>query len=713
MRYEIHEDVVMFFLDDPRLDNSATRCASFLGTGLTPAQITPMLDATVKSTRGQSLWSQEFRITQVLGRFFAGVRALRASWPINSEDWTIVLLTFFQWHLTNNESTARTDVRTKTWSSKFVPWFDCLKDAEVIPFDVVIPRAQTKKLSNLAQNVKHLLGQGRNLITDPKTSTQKLLVDVSFGMTDTDYLNAIEQRCRNLISVVQEVCLQHWRQAMQDAETGRKLAAQVSDEMIEAAVAEGCYGEELKTRRKLTFIRFASPSNPLGIAWALAWVRYSLKHSDARDCVSVRTLRRSPFFNRSVFRGKEYAFAALDGLTCLSPEQWENFPSSTRFYRFAGLLSGLDSAVACALLTIEHPQFTSESLQKAVLLNVRGKQRLLLTDNDSRSILVIDKPRAGKLKSAALSALAQEIVQDIIRATAPVREVLKRAGDKRWRYLFLGALNDRQTGRIGILSVLSVRPWYLNGSQERMITLSRLYPILKENGLGLGTFDFRRLRNTLGVIRWLETGSILEMSRKMGNTRKVALENYLPPALLHAWNTRIIRRFQNTLIVLAAHDEPYLLEVTDFSNLADLQHFIAQLILDYPYSTSPLADEVQRRLGGASQCATSAADPAFLNFRLSPKSLAYLYGYRDLVLKTLSLEQQHKVDVLSGLFPRQFVDMARLLAHAAENAELHPALRDRLDVTQLIDTHRKALALQGEIEAQLSKLEVRREWEGA
>ncbi|SMF13765.1 hypothetical protein SAMN02745746_01503 [Pseudogulbenkiania subflava DSM 22618] len=710
MRYEIDGEVVTFYLDNPKRDNPNIRRASFAGTGLTPAQITPMLDATVDSRHGYSL-STQASATKVVVVFFAGFRATGVSWPTHSQEWAIFVLHFFQWYFTNSESSSRTDIRSTVWSSILVPWLDCLKDAEIIPLDVVIPRVQTKKLARLEGGGKQLLGQGQQRVTDPAISAQKLLVDVSFGMTDTDYLDALEERCRHLVGVIKEVCLLHWRGAMQDAETGRKLAAQVSDDMIDRALAEERYGEVLKSSRgQLT--KYASPAHPQGIAWALAWVRHSLKRGNTRNCVSTPTMRRSPFFNTQVFHGIKYKYSVLEGLTILTTEQWENFSGPARLYRFAGLLSGLDAAAACAILTIEHPQFTSESLQNAMLLNVRGKPRLLVTDNTERAILVIDKPRAGKLKSAALSELAQEIVQDIIRTTAPVREVLKRAGDKRWRYLFLGALNDYGRSRVGILSVLNVRTALLHGAGT-MISLPRLYPLLTQNKLMSGAFDFRRLRNTLGVLKWFETGSILEMSRTLGNTRKVALNNYLPAALLHAWNTRIIRRFQNTLIVLAAHDEPYLLEVADFSSLADLQHFIAQLILDYPPNTSPLADEVQRRLKGTSPSpsATPPSAPGFLNVRLSPKSLAYLYAFRDLALKTLSTEQQNKVDALSGLSPRQFIDMAKLLTHAAENTKLHPALRDSLDVTQLIETHGRALALKGEIDMQFSKLTLKRKWE--
>lgn len=714
MRYEINGEVVTFFLDNPKRDDPDTRKTSFEGTSLTPKLITPMLDATVDWRHGNSLSTQD-AATRAIGEVFSGFREIKVSWPTNSQEWILFLLRFFQWYFTNTESGLRTDIRLKLWSSNWVPWLEYLKDAEIIPIDVVVPRAITKYIKSLGHDIKPLLGQQRRHITDSAVLHQRLLVDVSFGMTDADYLDAIEQQCCHLVDVIKEVCLQHWRGAMRDAETGKKLAEQVSDEMIDQALAEGRYGELLQNSRRRQFVKFASPAHPKGIEWALAWVRRSLKRGNTRDCVSTAAMRQSPFFNTRAFTGwGKNSYSVLDGLTVLTSEQWEQLPGPARFYRFAGLLSGLDAAAACALLTIEHPQFTSESLQDAILLNVRGKCRLLLTDNSERAILCIDKPRAGKIKSAALSELAQEIVGDIICATAPVREVLKRAGDKRWRYLFLGVLNDYKASHIGILSALIVRPALLNGAY-RMVSLPRLYPLLIQNNLKSGTFDFRRLRNTLGVIRWFETGSILEMSRKLGNTRKVVLGHYLPPALLHAWNARIIRRFQNTLIVLATYEESYLLEVTDFSVLADLQHFIAQLILDYPANTSPLADEVQRRLGGASPSpsASLSSSQGLLNVRLSPKSLAYLYAFRDLAQKTLSPEQQNKVDALSGLSPRQFIDMAKLLMHAAENSELHPALRDSLDVTRLIETHAQALALKGEIDVQFSKLALNREWETA
>jgi len=712
MRYGIDGEVVRFFLDNPKREAESFRTASFAGTCLTAQQITPMLDAIVRKNRGMSLSSQ-IGSARLLRTVFAWFKASGSPWPTTSQDWNVFPLRFFQFYLTDsNFSQAKTSTRISEWSTKIIGSLTHLKDEEVIPLDVVIPTINKKKIRSLAKD-QPLLGQKGKRISAHTEQAQKLLIDVSFGMTDADYLDSVEKQCRHLVGVIKDVCLTHWTGLMKDAEVGRQLAARMTDEDIEQAMVEGRNGEMLLPSLMIApkFIKYASPSHPQGIHWGLALVRHTLKAGSDIHCVSSDALRRSPFFPTAIFKDREKrkSYAALDSLRSMTPEQWQQLPSHTRFYRFAGLLSAVDAAAACCLLTIEHPQFTSESLQNAVLLNVRGKPRLLLTDNKERSILNVDKPRAGKLKSAALSELAQKIVLDIVRSTAPVRDVLKRAGDKTWRYLFLGVAM-RKNAR-GVLAVVDAGTEPLT-STGGTISLAKLYPALEQNGLGVGSFDYRRLRNTMGIIRWFETGSILEMSRKLGNTRKVALENYLPPALLHAWNTRIIRRFQNTLIVLAAHDEPYLLEVTDFSNMADLQHFIAQLLLDYPAKTSPLGDEVQRRLGSASQDESVAAisTPGFLNVRLSPKSLAYLYAYRDLAQRTLSEAELDKVDALSGLAPRQFTDMATLLKHAAENKAIHPSLRDCLDVATLTACHAQALAMQVDLDARFAKLALKRNW---
>lgn len=707
MRYEIENESVTFYLDNPKRATEATATQSFAGTGLTEQQIIPLAESLVNRFRGHSLGSQQNSTKGFLRPLLAYFQKTGSSWPTNSSDWQLAVFGFFQFYLTDTGwSQASTGYRMRRWQTAISGLLAFLKEEELIPRDVVIPKIDQRKIRSLAKD-QSLLGQARATFDSLATKPKQLLVDISFGMTDADYLDDMERKCRHLVSVIRDTCMEHWDGLMRDGETGRRLAEKVTDAEIEKAMATKQYGTYSAKRHGVCL--YTSPLHPEGHNWALAIVRHKLVTGTTIDAIAIRTLRTSPFFRNDSFGQKKDVYAALENLTSLTQKRWQILQIPSQFYRFAGLLSNLDAAAACCLLTIEHPEFTSESLQDAKLLNVRGKPYLLLTDSNEHSIISVDKPRAGKRKTVVLTSLSQKLVMDILRWTAPVREVLRRAGDKTWRYLFLGV--TRKCGASGFLGVVEGKPHYLTGGQG-LICLTTLYPSLSLNGLNKGSFDYRRLRNTLGVIRWFETGSIAEMSRRLGNTRKVALEHYLPPPLLHAWNTRIIRRFQNTLIVLAAHDEPYLLEVSDFSNMADVQHFIAQLIVEYPARTSPLADEIQSRFGTKQQrdAVISASMPGLLNIRLAPNSLGFLYAYSDLALRTLTQDELDKVDGLSGLAPRQFIDMATLLRHAAESETIHASLSESLDVPLLKQIHIDALAIKAGLDTQFAKLAIKHRW---
>lgn len=713
MRYEIKNESVTFYLDNPKRAKERAATQSFVGSGLSEKQVAALLDSLMKKFRGQSLSSQKNISSHLLRPIFAYFRATGSSWPETSSDWQITVYRFFQYYLSDtNWSKARTRHRIYEWQTVIGGLFEFLIEDEIIPRDVKIPKVDSKKIRSLAKN-QPLLSQSRPRLADTSNQPKKLLADISFGMTDADYLDDVEKKCRHLVAIVRDTCLEHWVGLMRDGETGRQLSAQFPDTELFKLIATGRY--KIPHPKRGRPIKYASPCHPQGHAWALAIFRWILSEGENIGCVSREAIRASNFFPVKVFEGNttRHSYTALDALTAMTQEQWGVLTTRARFHRFAGLLSNVDAAAACCLLTIEHPEFTSEALQDAKLLNVRGKPFLLLTDNNDHSILSIDKPRAGQRKSVVLTAVSQKLVGDILRWSAPVREVLRRAGDKTWRYLFLGVRHfDHVPGFLGVVEGTTDYLTRGGASTSANTALTTLYPVLIENGLAKGSFDYRRLRNTLGVIRWFETGSILEMSRRLGNTHKVALEHYLPPALLHAWNTRIIRRFQNTLIVLAAHHESYLLEVTDFSNMADLQHFIAQLIADYPARTSPLADEVQRRLGSEQQreALSLASTPGLLNVRLSPKSLGLLYSYADLALRTLSPDELDKTDALSGLAPRQFTDMAIMLRHAAESDKIHASLSELLDVPLLKQIHGEALAMQVDLDAQFSRLVIKHRW---
>ena len=680
MRYEIKSQCVTFFFEDSKHMKDRVATQSFAGTLLTEHQVVLLVESLVKKTQGQAPRSQKGITTGFLRPLFTFFQKEGILWPTTSADWQITVYRFFQFCLVDTSwSQARMDYRMSLWKGRVGPLLNFLVEEEIIPSGIRIPKIEQKKIRSIS-NVQPMLGQRHASVVDVGEQPSKLLVDIGFGMKDEEYLNSVEKKCRHLVGVIQDTCRGHWDALMRDFETGRQLAKEVTDSQIEEVIKTGKYKVSLRNQSG-GLPRLASPLSSKGHVWALAFVRYSLASGTDSRCVSVNALRASPFFPKRLFftRRDGESYSALEGLTALKKEQLRKLTGASRFFRFAGFFSNLDIAAVRCLLTIEHPQFNAESLQDAKLLDVSGKPYLLLTDNNENSIFSVDKPRAGRRKYAVLTPVAQKLVMDILRCTAPAREVLRRAGDKAWRYLFIGC--RQKSGVVGGIGAVEGRTTYLTGAKNS-IALTTLYPSLLQNGLNKGFFDYRRLRNTLGVLRWFETGSILEMSRRLGNTYKVTLEHYLPPALLHAWNTRIIRRFQNTLIVLAAHDEPYLLEVTDFSSMADLQHFIAQIIVEYPAGTSMLAEEVQWRLNfmQSQELRVKPLASSLLSIRLSPKSLGLLYSYSDLALRTMTPDVLDKTDTLSGLSPRHFTDMATMLRHAAESDSIHISLRESLDV---------------------------------
>jgi hypothetical protein len=702
MRYEISKDFVYFYIDSPTKNEPRETKYSREGTQLPEQSLRAICEATVRKAQSWKHGSQQNILYMFYKPLHIYLSVGETEFPKNSQQWQKFLLDFYSFYLTSTTwSDAWVKTRLSMWQCLVQGIFEFLIRERIIPRDVRIPTANHNTLASRARD-QALLGQQDVTTIEPGEEVSKILVSVDFGRTNADFLENIEQQCRQKVALIKTISLNHWNALMNDGLVGESLAAEISpSELAEAISTGGCS----KRFRGGPPTPLSSPTQPRGLQWALALTQHFLLTGNQLECISTDTLSKSRYF--PAHKPDCFRFEQLTNFTSMPASAFFELVSPVRFGRFAGILSVVDVAAACCLLTIEHPQFTADSLHSAKLLNAKGQSYLLLTDDSNRKLFSVDKPRAGSRKIVALTPLAQKIVHDVIAWTAGVRNVLKRASDKRWRYLFLGY------GRGGALRKLT--PYAHHLWDPLKVSLSRLYPEIRQGGLTEGTFDFRRIRTTMGVLRWFETGSVLEMSKTLGNTTKVVLENYLPLALLHAWNSRIIRRFQNTLIVLAVSNEPYLLEVTDFTSISDLQHFLAQLLLEYPNRSSPLANELHSRFGQVTPSASGthlhSCGEALLNVRLSAQSLGYLYAFSDFAVSLLSATELTQVDLQTNLQPQQFVDLARLIHHACESEEIAASLREILDVTRLREVHSQAKEKQVEIQNKLKTLSIKNQWE--
>jgi hypothetical protein len=702
MHYEITSTEISIFFEDPKREAFSKSTLSTIGLKLSEKDLDKICNLLYLQTKGKSPLTQRNVVRTFLRAFLSFLRIYALTLPTTSNDWQIFLLYFVQFFLTDhNYSKASALIRMRIWSIVVMGVFEFWQVEEFLPCDVHIPAMRQKKvLAEIAD--QRLLGESGNTAAPIAALPQKILVSVEFASSGADYLDEIERSCRERINVIKNVCLAHWEALTRDGETGTSLAETVSASWINMLA-----NEEPDT----DFVRggalspLADDAHPAGHIWGLAVARQLLLEGEGRECISMESLFASRFFAKKTF--SRVGYNVLASLTAMPAEAFTQLTYREQFFRFLGILSILDASAACCLLTIEHPEFTPDSIKNARLLNARGKTYLLVTDNSKSSLFSIDKPRARERKMVALTEISQRLLENIIERTALVRNALKRSGDKAWRYLFLGF------GKGGRIGPLDINTAYLNGRSD-VRSLCRLYPALNAHGLNNSNFDYRRVRTTMGVLRWFETGSIQAMSRRLGNSNRVVLEHYLPAVLLRAWNTRIIRRFQNTLIILAAHNESYLLEVSDFFSISDLQHFIAQLLIEYPGNSSPLAKKIQKRLNNKCESSENQKTITYgddlLNVKLSPTSLTYLYAFSDFAIDTLTFDELRKVDNHTKLSPSKFVDLARLIRHACENETITLPLSELLDLPRLRLMHQRACVELPQLRKQFEKFSFANKW---
>jgi hypothetical protein len=379
--------------------------------------------------------------------------------------------------------------------------------------------------------------------------------------------------------------------------------------------------------------------------------------------------------------------------------------------RFLGVLTTLDVAVATIILIQEHPNLTPQAVLNAKLIGPAGRSYVIATGDGRSTTFSVDKPRAGQRKYALLTPRAAHVIKHVIRATADVREALKRAGHSHWKNLFLGCPAGSNS-RIGILKSVAV-PTIVSSKKQRN-TLAGFYPELEDAGIVHGVFSFKKLRATQAVLRWFDTGSISSASRALGNTYPVAMKHYVPEPIIKIWNDRIIRRFQNTLITLAAADEDYLLDATDIETLSDLQSFLTQLLIENQPGSSPIGNELHRRFDLPDTMDGDTAERprgySLLSIRLNSNSLAMLYAYRETTLRNLPQEKLDIVDLRTGLAPSSFIQLATMLQSASSSGEVSDVMRESLDIARLREIDSVARQRLPDLLQRFKRLRIDRVW---
>lgn len=233
------------------------------------------------------------------------------------------------------------------------------------------------------------------------------------------------------------------------------------------------------------------------------------------------------------------------------------------------------------LLVIQHPEITHGFLQKFMLFDDNGDYSGYIKE-DIGAKLRGYKDRRGKVLAEQvieLTAESQQWIEEIIEITQPLRTALRQAGNPVWKELFLTCGNGFSTP-IGANqpgwspSSFKSSPSLLEGLLEQFTPYKNMLQCEMQEFLQ--RVSLSSIRSSCGVLVYLRTKSVTEMSKALGHARynSQLLGRYLPAAILAFFQTRWIRIFQRSFICEAMKDSPYLLEAADFTSMAELHAFL-------------------------------------------------------------------------------------------------------------------------------------------
>lgn len=525
--------------------------------------------------------------------------------------------------------------------------FRLLADEAILPVSVHIPPVLESLL--LDQQSEQLLGESEAAVVAERAEADKLLLPISLARSDAEYLDEIHKGLLDRRQTLFACLTDYWERMRSNLEFGKKLRSSLSEGEVERLIYEHAKG-------------FARPVLP--------------GRSIADLASYLIVLER--LYDGSAFR---YRGATAEKRTipnlCRYPavEDWPiarelppNFSHLRRYtnnylvWWWLGRISHLDVAFIVALLTMLHPRWTPSSLVSAALTNRDGKSYLDLGEEGVG--FEVEKPRAKAMKHEVLCPLSEEILTTLIDFSADIRAKLPSDNPLR-RKLFLPYGRVAAPGAMSVSTPIhSLVTALISGrnSSKGATWLGSLYPQLEEVGLVPGTMSLKRIRATEGVLEWFRTKSARAAAKKIGNSERIVLEHYIPRALVRAWMTRAIRRFQNLWITVAAADEPFLLDVTDFSSLQELNAFVSDMLRLHAPSSSPLAAELHLRLKPADLQSIPVERSGNLHVSLSRASLSALYCYRATASQAaVSRQALARVDPSTGVASDAFIQLADLL----------------------------------------------------
>ncbi|MFV8387336.1 hypothetical protein ACNO5E_24850, partial [Vibrio parahaemolyticus] len=223
-----------------------------------------------------------------------------------------------------------------------------------------------------------------------------------------------------------------------------------------------------------------------------------------------------------------------------------------------------------SLLVMEHPKITPSWLQKLQLFDEHGKKIGYFQSGD-QYILSSEKGRRGRTlaqQDVILNEYSKSIVDFIIEHTSIAREHLKAIGNPNWKFLLLTcSLNQAKKPSSKSQLYKTHQPLLNDFFESHNQTLGGDGLSSEEIELISSSLIHRAIRRHKGLQIYLETRSQSAVSEALGHKEMNTqiLESYLPKPLMEFFTQRVIRQFQNAIIIKAMEGSPFLLDAVNMS----------------------------------------------------------------------------------------------------------------------------------------------------
>lgn len=638
----ITETVLTFeWQSDLAVKGSQTYACTHHGK-FTPPQLQVLADSTIAvcSRLSKSSYNTCFKgLSTILEKLNS------SQWPAhnNVPGWQNIIVTIF-------ENTIRTkklklQSRVSYWNSA-AQIIKELSRMGVIPHAVRIPNAKSN--SRTDENSSPPLGYQSEkipLVTAiEEILPKKFLVELDLDKPDDLYLTQFKQELETSVTLVSNALNNYWEEILTTHSIGKALMDSIPalgrDQIIKAN-GIGADG-----------IHVCAPSSPRGLV--IPWLLTLLKHNFEKGLITA--ISATEFFKVSTGLGLGRVNKLFQSLKAICPRRYMKAKVANEYAsRLIGLLSVVDCNAAIAVLVINNPVLTPESIGVADLYMENGDCYVQVDTEEGLVRFSVSKSRAGSRKVAYLNKISRDILAKVVECTATVRQLLK--ADKRpdWTRLFIYFSSRGPASRASQIS---------NNNEDKNSLKTRLAADLTSIR---GELDLspRVLRATQGIITFLRTGSLAVTSLVLGNSIAVTESNYIPKWLVNRFANRTLRILAQKAIVVATHGHPWALAATDFTTPEQLHRFIVR-ILSEAIGNDPFAVVARRRLSNVNNHSTALpAKSGDLHFHINSEILAALYAYESQVA-TMPSEEQLKIHPETQLSHQAVCNIARLSRLAAE-----------------------------------------------